>query len=256
MAVRWTRAKTVVAVVVGAAGFAAALITIVNDGWSLHDRFTPEEASLSPVVAVSPSAPETPPGLRPTRNEIPPPTTPRSPDCRLDNGSGVDCQLAHRYEVYHGTCDDEGLVSWLGGRPDIDIPRGAVRGLGDGQCLADLKASVKGMAGNGFARENDSLLRRCFDGRTASVVPCSEPHTGEYVAADVDGIATDGDCAKAARSYLDVAIAQRSDELRVRAIKSPPQDGARARCMIEVIGSQRLDRTVRNLRNSQLHWVP
>ena len=64
------------------------------------------------------------------------------------------------------------------------------------------------------------------------------------------------DCKQDARSYLGVGIDQRSGELRVRAIASPPTKATRERCMIEVIGSQRIDHTVRDLRTSQLHWVP
>lgn len=171
-------------------------------------------------------------------------------------GSSIDCELGHGAELFQGSCDTEGLVSWMGGRPDIDVPRGAANARHDGICVADLRVLVEGTAANGFSGANSSVLRKCFDDRTASVVACSQPHTAEYVAAEVGGIADRGACEKAAHSYLGVAIAERSTELRVRVIKSVPKGDDRARCIIEVIGSQRLDRTVRSLRNTQLHWVP
>lgn len=168
----------------------------------------------------------------------------------------TDCQLPHQFEFYAGDCDTAALVRWFGGRPDVDVPRASVREVLTGRCEVDLKTSVAGTAENGFDRDDSSIFRKCVDDRSQSVVACDTRHTAEYVGAAVEGIATETECRDAAGAYLAVAMSQRSNELRVRAIAAKPVGGANARCMIQVIGTQRLDRSVRGIGTSQLHWVP
>lgn len=254
MAVQWTRAKKLIALGAAIVGFLAASVALANDSLSLHDRFSGSRPSSPPSAEPNPSIRSGSPATDSTV-QTPRPVSPASSPCRSEKGGEIDCQLPHRYQIYEGKCSASGLVSWLGGRSDIDVARGAVRENAGGGCLLDLKATVVGSSEEGFEREDSSVFRKCADDRSQSVVACNRRHTLEYVAADVSGVASEKDCQLAADRYLGVGIDKRDGELRARAIKSKPAAGTSERCVIEVVGSQRLQQTVRGLGTGVLHWV-
>ena len=253
---RWSATKKVGVGIAAGLTFIGVVVALLNDSVSLHDRFAD-----GPTTSAASSA--TPSPLSPTREQpkrgsaSPSPSgASRAPVCEDASEAPTDCQLPHQFEFYDGACDTDALITWFGGRPDVDVPRASVREVSTGHCEVDLKTSVAGIAKNGFDRDDSSIFRKCVDEKSQSVVACDTRHTAEYVGAAVDGIATRTQCRDAAGAYLGVSVSQRSNELAVRAIAATPVGGANARCMIEVIGAQRLDRTVRGIGTSQLHWVP
>ena len=169
-------------------------------------------------------------------------------------GTPIDCEEPHTYEYYEGACTVDGLISWLGGSDDIDVARGRVSSSPSG-CLVDFRIPVVGSSSQALEREDGDGLRRCSNAAANEIVSCSQPHDGEFVAAGVGGIAKRQDCESAADTYLGVAIDSRSDELRVRRITTAPEGGDNARCVIEVVGDERLAESVRDVGNAQLHWV-
>lgn len=231
-------------------------VALVNDSFSLLDRFAGGDPSRPPVSMI-PSAPTSASNPGPTSPDASNGTQPsarHTAECTSTAGERIDCQLPHQYESYDGICDVDGLVSWLGGRSDVDVPRATVS-ASDGTCLVDFKVPVTGSGALAFNRADSSVFRKCIDERSRSVVTCAEPHTAEYIAADIAGVADEDACRDAAGDYLAVDIGNRSTELRVRAITSPPADGDNARCVIEVVGTERLAESVRDVKNAQLHWV-
>lgn len=237
---------------------AGLLVALVADFLSVFTFFagpgvtgapTSVSASPQPTASVLPAHPS-PSGVGKASS-----TAHTEPACSSASGTPTDCEIVHRYEVFDGDCTVAGLIGWLGGRPDIDVVRAGVGPLESGGCRADFRVDVRGSASGVLAGETADILRRCYDGASNAVVSCSQPHTAEYVAASISGVARPQDCESAADDYLEIAPRRRSEELRVRSIGSSPAAGDNARCMIEVRGSQRLAVSVRGLRNARLDWV-
>jgi hypothetical protein len=249
-----SRAKTLLIGLGAALGTLGVIVALVNDSFSLADRFgamPTAKSSSQPSLPASPTAigsPSASQGLSHT------PLPSAAERCGSARGELVDCQLPHRYETYVGSCDTGGVVAWLGGRADVDVVRATVV-ASDRSCLVDLKTEAVGSASQAFKRGASPAFRRCWDEQSGSLVTCDEPHTHEYIAAAVERIATADQCAEAARTYLEVGIDQRSDELRVSALTEVPAVGDNARCVIEVVGAERLEQSVRAIRNTQLRWV-
>lgn len=251
----WSGIKKVGVGVVAVLGFLGIAVALLNDSVSLHDRFAGTATSSTPTPASqgTTSAPAPPSG---EASAAPSASSHRAAaTCKDPDGNPIDCQQPHRYETYDGECNTAGLIAWLGGRSDVDVARGVPRRIATGACEVDLKTSVIGSARGGFERADSSALRKCVDDRSESVVACNAPHNAEYVAADVPGVADDGACRDAAADYLGIGIDRRSTELRVRAIASEPTGDANARCLIQVIGTERLDTSVRGIENRQLKWT-
>lgn len=246
------------AMLIAAGSALGVTIAMAADSLSIYSFF-----SGPPATGRSVSSPATAGSSAPTPATHTPsdpsgaaaPTEPTGSPCANAAGTTVDCELPHRYESFNGECTVAGLVRWMGGRPDIDVVRAGVRAIDDGSCRADFRIDVTGSGSGALARSDAAVFRRCYDSRSNAVLSCNQPHTVEYVAASSPGMAKSGDCESAATGYLNIAAQRRSDELRVKRIESSPTAGDNARCVIEVLGSQRLAVSVRGIGQEQLHWV-
>lgn len=119
----------------------------------------------------------------------------------------------------------------------------------------DFRVDVTGTAAGALSGAEAAGLRRCFDDRGGRVVGCDEPHTIEYFATSNSGIAAQSECESVAVLYLGISPQGRSSELTVKRIAANPAHGDNARCVIQVVGSQRLAVSVRGIENRQLDWV-
>lgn len=234
------------------------VVALVADSLSVVSFFAGPEATAAPASVSASSQPTsmTPPDDPPESGPAATSPTPHSGSaCSTASGVVTDCELEHRYEAFDGDCTVAGLIRWLGGRPDLDVVRAGVSPMDTGACRADFRVDVRGSAAGALLADTADVLRRCYDSRSDAVVSCSQPHSAEYVAAPSSGVARPEECESAADDYLEIDPQRRSDELRVRRIGSSPAAEDNARCVIEVVGSQRLAASVRGLRNTALDWV-
>lgn len=238
-----------VAAVIAVVGAIGVVVALIADSLSVISFFSGPAVGQPPASSAPATAASAEPGSTPSTRMS------TRPACATSDGVPVDCELPHRFETFAGECTTAGFIRWLGGRADLDVVRGVVSPQDDGICRADLRVDARGSAANMLSGEDAATIRRCFDSRSGRIVSCSQPHTIEYFATSSSGIAREGSCESAAVTYLGIRPKRRSNELRVRRIGSSPPVGDNARCVIEVVGSQRLAVSVRGIANTQLDWV-
>ena len=82
-----------------------------------------------------------------------------------------------------------------------------------GACVIDNPVEVAETAAGVLAGSNDDAWRRCLDDRQGRLVPCSEEHTGEYIATGEARKANQEECESAAEAYLNQTLANVGDLL-------------------------------------------
>ncbi|MDQ1739464.1 MAG: hypothetical protein QOE53_1116, partial [Pseudonocardiales bacterium] len=147
-------------------------------------------------------------------------------DCLGPGMRIIACREAHAFEVIAkptDTCDAAALVHYLSGAPDLDIlitkPQRVSNGPAAGFCSVQLPSGVSTVvtARDSLTqgREGDPWRRCTADLSVNDRVPCSVPHTGEYIGLPADST----DCVKAFESYALITYQQVSDHLRLARVE-------------------------------------
>ncbi|WP_405064417.1 hypothetical protein OG474_22935 [Kribbella sp. NBC_01505] len=195
----------------------------------------------SPTVTVGPSS--TPPPA--------PSSTPVSsaPACWTSGGTAVDCREPHQYEEIPqaASCDLAAVIDFLGGQAGLDVVVAKAAQSPAGRCSVDAGREVSDSARDALQGSTSASWRRCVDRRVTKNVPCSDLHSGEYVATGSTRRASDSECQLAAARYLDQVPGALVEDLEVRvfAVASGTKDPAR--CIIDARGNHLLTTSVRNL---------
>jgi hypothetical protein len=173
----------------------------------------------------------------------------------------TSCDVPHPYEIYRlgASCDFKSLLAYLGGVVGADTLMAAVAGHsftvekqpvcalnGPGASMLDgsAKQILLSSKGDGW--------RRCLDERDSQAVPCNRPHTSEYVFAGTVPAGSTLDCSSQASSYLDAAIANFTDELKVQKVRTSPTEA----CLLTIRGGDLLTASVRRIGTGALPVQP
>ncbi len=135
----------------------------------------------------------------------------------------------------------------MGGRNGLDVVLARPARLPSGTCLLDARLDVTTSARDVLASDDHDSWRRCYRLRTNTVVPCNEPHTGEYIATGSKRRATFSECVAAANIYTDQGFDENKDLLQAVALATIDGEDNGPRCMIAVRGTQSLDASIRGL---------
>jgi hypothetical protein len=229
---------------------AAASIWAVTGG--SRDPSPAGRASDPPVSTAPPSVGDGDPNRRQRDDEAA--RRPVQGDCLADDGSLAPCTAVHRYELL-GTpgedCDADAALAHLGGRSDVDVllvgpEQVALSGGGQACALGDPEGqALTGPLADAFVRGTGARWRWCSDARSGRDVPCSEPHTAEYVGTAAPAPDLLG-CQAAAEDYLEARFARVADRLTVTVV--PAQPGSqRPTCSVNARGTQVLTDTLRGI---------
>ena len=227
----------------------AGVAALVALGLQVTDRFAVAPPSPAvPVPAVTeptPSVPSIGPSTTPPSvTALPEPGTALS--CLDDGYRAVDCREPHRLEQVSGPCSTGGMLDYMSGRAGTDVVLATVRPW-SGACVIDNPRQVAETAADVLAGGSDDAWRRCLDDRQDRLVPCSEDHTGEYLATGQTRKASQAECERAAEVYLGQPLAGVTDLLTVRVVAEFDPDPNAPRCLIAVRGTQPLTASVREL---------
>lgn len=240
--------STLLKLVAGGIGIAASLATIAAFVLDLGDRIPDQAASgeASPVVTSAASPPSAnSPKRSPTRTHT---SVAEASGCLTSDYQPVDCREDHRYEQLSEDCSTAALLEYMGGRAGLDVALGHPVTWNDEQCLLDAGRDMSSSAKDVLAADaGDDGWRRCYDARSNRIVPCDEPHSGEYLATGAKGKASQAECEEAAGAYMERTIAANADLLRVQVIANTDDDQNSPRCLISVRGTQRLAGSLRRL---------
>jgi hypothetical protein len=224
----------------------AGLVAVATFGFDLFDRMG---AGPPASASASPGAPSV--ALR-TEASAPPPDVPAPSGssaasvCLNDQQVEIDCREPHRLEKFGGSCSTAGMLGYMSGRAGLDVVLASVRPA-SGACVIDNPVEVAETAAGVLARSNDDAWRRCLDDRQGRLVPCSEEHTGEYIATGEARKANQEECEEAAEAYLNQTLANVGDLLAVRVVGEVDPDPNSPQCLITARGTQPLTASVRNL---------
>ena len=168
------------------------------------------------------------------------------------------CTETHRLEVVSlpgSQCTDEALVTFLGGTPMVDLlvvaPKLMRLSGGGDYCVTgpapgiELAVAWKGslLAVGPMA---DAWRRCTSDADNDDRVPCSEPHTGEYM-----GLRSgSSDCVNAFDQYARTQYSQDSDFLSLERVQ--PSGTSVPACLAGILGHNLLTASLRNIRTSAL----
>ena len=200
------------------------------------------------------------PGLTPstpqiTTNGIPrsaaTSTTAKAADsCWTAARDPIDCRESHRYERVEpatDTCSRENVTSFLGGRWPVDVIIARPTMWPGWPCMLDAGRDVRGSAKDVLLTSAGSW-RKCYDGRRARTVGCSELHTGEYIGTGSLRRADPGDCAAAATAYMNQSLTDDiGQDIEVDVLDVKTNQPIPERCLISARGNHQLTDTVRNL---------
>jgi hypothetical protein len=231
-------------------GILAGIVAIVAGAWEVADRMNHDTASGKPSAgAASPATIPTATSSRsPSGSQITPSTVGVKNGCISSDNRPVDCDESHRYEAFPGECAIDAMLDYMGGRAGLDVAFGHPIALGAGRCLLDSGREVSKSARDVLATDDgDDAWRRCYDSRRNRIIPCDEPHSGEYVATGGKSKASQDECIAAAGAYMDRSVAANSELLRVQVINKTDDDQNSPRCLISIRGTQRLSASVRRI---------
>jgi hypothetical protein len=234
--------------VAGGIAVVAGLATIATFVLDLGDRIPDHTPSGKASPAVT-SAASSPTGNSPKRSPARAATSvAEASGCLTSNYQPVDCREQHRYELLSQNCSTSALLDYMGGRAGLDVALVHPVTWNDGQCLLDAGRDISSSAKDVLAADvGDDGWRRCYDARRNRIIPCDEPHSGEYVATGAKGKASQAECEEAAGTYMERSIAANADLLRVHVIANTDDDQNSPRCLISVRGTQRLAGSLRRL---------
>lgn len=188
-------------------------------------------------------------------------------DCLSAQGQVLPCSAIHRYEVIGvpgQACEQATVVGYLGGNPELDIPRVSLSPDYDGgSCVissadqTDWTGSVKGAFSADSHNAMADALRRCRDDRMAAQdVSCDQRHTGEYVGVPAGTVPGQSECVNLAAGYLNINFDRVAAELAVQALPTSDPDDGRPRCVVVVRGNNDLTASLRNVRTKELPISP
>lgn len=236
--------KLVAAGIAVVAGLATIATFVLDLGDRIPDHAASGEASPAVTSAASPATANSP-KRSPART---PTSVAEASGCLTSNYQPVDCREQHRYELLPQDCSTAALLEYMGGRAGLDVALGHPATWNDGQCLLDVGRDMSSSAKDVLAADvADDGWRRCYDARRNRIVPCDEPHSGEYVATGAKGKANQAECEETAGTYMERSIAANADLLRVQVIANTDDDQNSARCLISARGTQRLAGSLRRL---------
>lgn len=172
-----------------------------------------------------------------------PRTTPPGDECLTAELAGAPCTSLHRYEIVTGgaSCTREDLVRHLGGHPAREVLLVAPKTLnlrGRSVCVTvDPGGDTARPAAGVLASSDSARWRRCVDERVGlDNVPCSMPHTGEFVGAEGNAAPDGAACRAAAETYMELALDRVSDRLAVAVIPARDVHDQAPRCLVRLLG--------------------
>jgi hypothetical protein len=172
----------------------------------------------------------------------------------LDSASrSVSCDVSHQSEVYSTgpACQVSALLAYLGGIADVDvlspsIQPSSVRYGQTSLCVVRIPAlvTIPMSARDVLVGEAGDVWRRCLISDFANrEVPCSQPHTDEFVFSGQLKAGEPLDCGARATQYLGSEFSNHSDTLTVVSATQ----GQLSQCLVQVLGDNWLTRSVRRL---------
>jgi hypothetical protein len=236
-------AVSVIGILAGVVGIVAGILEVAD---RLTEPQAPRESTVPAGSEVSSPAASSPGSASGSQRSSP--TEGTRSICIASNDLTVDCRESHRYEQFGGDCSIASLLDFMGGRTGLDVAFGHPTAPRGGECLLDNGRDMSSSAREALAADDeDDAWRRCYDSRRDRLVPCDEPHNGEYVATGNNGKASSDECVAAAGVYMERSIAANADLLRVQVIAKTDDDQNSPRCLISIRGTQRLGGSVRRL---------
>lgn len=172
-------------------------------------------------------------------------------DCLDLSNRTISCDISHPYEVYAlgSTCGTSKLLSYLGGMEGTDVLSPAVHLTQRSfkaapACVVGLPAPSTSSARNILDGEAGDVWRRCLIPDLGNrEVPCSQPHTAEFIFSAKLKPGQSLDCGSKATAYLGDDISKHFDELSVVSAN----EGELSQCLIVVLGQNWLLHSVRHL---------
>lgn len=238
----------VTATVVGAA---ATVISVTGENDPSFDTSVSKEESRQPSdegAAASDNA------------DDPAPSSPvQIGDCLDERLDVLDCSAVHAYEIVAlETCDDTAFIRYLGGDPAVDIVRakGERLTLPTGRTVCVARGPMTGVESVGsvagvLGTADGDAWRACADARTGLTdVPCSQPHTAEYVllpSQSMSGVT----CDDVAETYLGAPL----DRFDGRLVVETDQRTDGIRCSVSTLGADLLGASIRGIGVSALPLV-
>jgi len=127
--------------------------------------------------------------------------------CFDQQSRATNCTGEHSIEVISegDACTEDEVVSYLGGVPSVEILSASPATLDDGACAVALPSGWTGSARGVLATSRGASLRVCsHEAEGKAQVPCSDPHTAEYVGSRSHSSDDPADeCMRAAEFYMD-----------------------------------------------------
>lgn len=179
----------------------------------------------------------------------PSPTPNKTPSC-LILGQAVSCQAEHDSEVISElrSCSEDQLLDFMGGRADVDVLREGltIKQQGD-RCLVDgISASTTQSLEGVLATPSGDSYRICWNRATNRNVGCDVAHDAELI---YQGSAEITDCKEQYLAYVGRSYDRDGTKLLLRTAFNT---GTRNSCWAEVRSENRLDKSIRNLKDNAL----
>jgi hypothetical protein len=241
----------------------AALIAVLSGLVTIIAFFRPASNNPAPSNSVPSTAVPVgvaTSGLPLTVAAVPPSGTISIGSC-LAYGHAVSCDAPHQSEVYsvNSACNMKDLVGYLGGTPDTDVLRSTIAPItvklqGQTVCIVSIPsgAQTSGSVKQVLDTPGGDVWRRCLDNRYGREVPCSDPHTDEFVFSGLLSPSESLDCTDRASRYLMATVAGLSTQLTVR----DARQGTTLQCLVEVLGENVLNSSVRRIGTNALPITP
>ncbi len=179
----------------------------------------------------------------------PEPTTVAVLPCTLE-GTPTSCQAEHTSEQVTGLteCSKSQLITFMGGRNDMDILREGLSIAEDGEtCLVNgidskTRQSLEGI----LASPAGDLYRLCWDAATNNIVGCDVPHNAELIFQDsVESL----DCKEQYIRYVGRPFDSGQDPSK---IKLRSEAGTTSTCWVQTTPPNRLTGSIRDLQDKAL----
>jgi hypothetical protein len=181
--------------------------------------------------------------------------------CLTGDGAPVSCNAEHALQVVSPpgeSCAQEDLVHFLRGVPGIDLlitsPEVLENATASSPCIVALPEGVSHAVSWKGRLPDDPMAdswRRCADRDSGDDrVPCSAPHSGEYIGLGPN----ESDCVSAFQRYAQIRFEDLAGQLSLSRVQLFGESSQS--CLVSVLGANKLSKSIRNLRTGTLPLIP